>query len=72
MLRSQTMPVTTKAGLVYYPALEVRDPAWEELSQMPPQHGPPTGQERPRAGTGLKGQYLARPPCLSSKFGIFP
>nr|XP_054404823.1 translation initiation factor IF-2-like [Pongo abelii] len=28
----------------------------EELSQMPPQHGPPTGHEGPRAGTGLKGQ----------------
>lgn len=44
----------------------------EELSQMPPQHGPPTGHEGPRAGTGLKGQQPPRPPSLSSKFGIFP
>lgn len=52
--------------------LEVGTILQEELSQMPPQHGPPTGHESPRAGTGLKGQEHARPPCLSSKFGIFP
>lgn len=44
----------------------------EELSQMPPQHGPPTGHASPRAGTGLKGQERARPPRLSSTFGTFP
>lgn len=44
----------------------------EELSQMPPQHGPPTGHASPRAGTSLKGQEHAQPPRLPSKFGIFP
>lgn len=50
--------------------LEVGTILQEELSQMPPQHGPPTGHESPRAGTGLKGQEHApaSPPFLQIRY----
>nr|XP_054965291.1 translation initiation factor IF-2-like [Pan paniscus] len=43
----------------------------EELSQMPPQHGPPTGHEGPRAGTGLKGQQPLGLPAFHPNSVLF-